>query len=648
MSTSPRVFSLLLLAAAGTASGQVLLYPGGAPPMVTMPGDRGAVSFSATGLPAEQPAKAVMTAQGEWLEVHRGAPGNPGTAFSAAPFATQRITWSNDQAVAVAAFTARTADGAPVELRIVDSDGNVRCRNGGSLPTATCVAEIPHRTLVPTPTSTTRAVTLRVEAESRGQNPTTVHVAGFWSPNSDPTQALELQSPPRTDRNGALAFRMPYTIRMNRPFAPQGYLLSLQHGDGTRWRSAVAAIQRDGSEQSAAYAVLGVESPSGVRASTLQSAASEHRNLVFLVPANAGTITVEASTLNGLSTGVTPPAGAAQDIELSLHRWSRNPDGSDVLPVPAGRVPEYFADRNGPVLTPGTARETIVLDGARMEPGLWYAVPRSRNGQILDMRLTVDYAGAARTLEPQPGHYHNPSRPGHGFFLSPVGEDWVLVWYTYDNAGRPIWYYARAPRPNGGSRGALWIASLYRNVWDGTTTRFQFAGVVQLAAIAPDRLTVLHLLNGRVGTESVQRLGDGRCVQQPGGQALDVNGLWHSPGRPGYGFSIEFIGGTEFYLAHAFDGKGQPRWLTAQQTRGAATLPLIQTQGSCPSCPPAVGTRRIVGTLERRLGPNAAPDGAPGVLMLGLDAQFVDGVPGRWQERRPVELLSRRTGCPNP
>ncbi len=378
VSNTRRCLPFLLLAAAGTAAGQALLAPGGAPPTITMPGDRGAASFSATGLPAEQPAKAVMTAQGEWLEVQWSGPGNPGTTFSAPPFSTQRITWFNDRAVAVAAFTARTADGAPVDLRIIDSDGNVRCRNGGTLPTATCVVEIAHRTLVATPPSTIRAVTLRVEAESRGQTPTTLRVAGFWSPNSDPTQALELQSPPRTDRNGALAFRMPYTIRLNRPFAPQGYLFSLQQADGTPWRSALAAIQRDGTEQSAGYAVLGVESPSGVRASTLQSAVSEHRKLVFLVPANAGTITVEASTLNGLSTGVTPPDGAAQDIELSLHRWSRSPDGSDVLPVPAGRVPEHVVDRNGPVITPSTAHESIALDGTRVEPGLWYAVPGPR------------------------------------------------------------------------------------------------------------------------------------------------------------------------------------------------------------------------------------------------------------------------------
>ncbi len=264
------------------------------------------------------------------------------------------------------------------------------------------------------------------------------------------------------------------------------------------------------------------------------------------------------------------------------------------------------------------------------------------------MRLTVDYAGATRALEPQPGHYYNPSRSGHGFILSPAGEDWVLIWYTYDDAGRPIWYYAQAPRPSGGSRGALWIATLYRSVWDGGAARFQFAGVVQLAAVAPDRLVFLHVLDGRVGAEPMQRLGDGRCVQRLGGQVLDVGGLWYSPSKPGYGYSIEFIGGTEFYLAYAYDGDGLPRWLTAQQTEGATTLPLFQTRGSCPSCPPTVATRQIVGTLERTLGTSAAPDGAPGFLMLGLDAQYAEGVPGRWQERRPAELLSRRTGCPNP
>lgn len=618
--------------------------PANSVPLVTVPGERGEIVFDVRDLPPSAPLRAFLVTQGALRRTSRSATGVVGSGFPSPSFDSLSQDWIDDSRLIIGAFSATTADGSPVELRIRDGSGREFCR-AAATGTATCMARIPHDRIPTNPATGRRSIELVVEAELRRAGSTTVRVDGLWNSAHQAANETELQSGPATTATGTAAVSLPFAIRRNRPFVPEVHAFAFRDANGGVYRDALALVQRDGSAQSANVALEVTGDIDRLELTTLNTEVTEHRKLVFLVPGAGADMTVRATTRNTLATGTTHPAGTLQDLELSLHRWSRDPSGSDILPVPATRPAEHVIDFTGPSAWPTDTSEHVFLDGDDVPPGLWYAVLRSKTGIPVNAALTVSFGRPARTVTSLTGHYFNPDRAGHGFILAPAGNDWVLIWYTYDAEGRPVWYYAQGPKPSGLGGGAFWSASLYRNVWTGAGTRFQYAGVAQIATLSPDRLVFVHLLNGQVGAEPMTRLGDGRCSQQVGAEALDVSGLWYSPSKPGYGYSVEFIGGTEFYLAYAYDAAGMPRWVTAQQTSGARTMPLWQVRGPCPSCAPMVTTREIVGTLERTVGAAAAPDSRAGFLTLGMDASFANGVPGRWLENRPAALLSQRTGC---
>ena len=44
------------------------------------------------------------------------------------------------------------------------------------------------------------------------------------------------------------------------------------------------------------------------------------------------------------------------------------------------------------------------------------------------------------------GHWWDPNRSGHGFEIFNASDQVMVIWYTYDNAGKPVWYTAQGPR----------------------------------------------------------------------------------------------------------------------------------------------------------------------------------------------------------
>ena len=72
-------------------------------------------------------------------------------------------------------------------------------------------------------------------------------------------------------------------------------------------------------------------------------------------------------------------------------------------------------------------------------------------------------AGAASMADRSPffqGHWWDPARSGHGFEIFNAADRVMAVWYTYDTAGRPIWYTAQGPRAELGAK--AWPLQLHR------------------------------------------------------------------------------------------------------------------------------------------------------------------------------------------
>lgn len=636
--------SLLFLLLATTTHGQVTVQDGQVELVSTA--DRSSMRVMLEGLPASRDLRVVQLASGSWMQNTKQLAPVAGGAFTSNHLVAKRFTLANDARVVTSHFRAYAANGSPVSIRISDQWRRTYCSAQGSGGAgATCTVDLAHRDYLPLRGDT--AVDLLVEAEQRGSVGTNVTIEGFFQeamPNPDPT---EFQVDPVVLANGTAFVRVPLNLRTYAPGKSRGELFEVRDGDRPLKRFT-AKTSWNGSTPAASLAVFddgpSYSSLADVRASSSHLGLTTHRRLAFLVPANVDSLEITVSSFPHQD-GVFPPDGTAHDVAFELHHIPGTPNQAEVLAVPAGRTPDIVVDAQRFGTFPATVRESITLSGAQLKPGRWFVVPISKLGNPLNFNVTLKYP-QVRPMRAAAGHYFNPERPGHGFYLGEAGDQWVLIWYTYTASGLPVWYYAQGWKPSDASGGSQWNATLYRNVWAGGRTCFQFVGWVQLAVTGDGRMEFAHLVQGTLGLETLQRLGAPGCSQRWADQPLDVKGLWYAPEKSGYGFSAEMVGGSEFFLAYAYDELGLPRWATAQQSFNAANeAPLLQARGFCLTCPVAPVTREAIGQLDRTLSAAAAPDGRPGFGVIGIDARWAQGIVGGWSERRPAALLSARTSC---
>lgn len=608
--------------------------------------DRGSTRVLLDGLPPTRDLRVERIGIGSWLRDDKDVGPAPGTAFQPAAFTASRFTRAGDDRVVMAHFRARAANDSRVNVHVTDMFGRTHCyAEGAGRAGALCTARIAHADFASL--NIGERFDVLVDAGHRSPFATQVTVEGFFQEIFPGNPLLEFQVDPVPGNPGSALLRVPMNLRLHAPGKALGELLSVKDGD-TELRRITVKSEWNGSTPAASIGIFddGPTHSSGglVRASSSHAAITTHRRLPFLVPANVDSVELTISTFESTD-GAPHTVGAPRDLLLELHHLPGDPAQAQVAAVPPGRAPDIVVDAEPARAAPTSAREVLTLRAPQLKPGRWFVVPVSKFGNPLNVSVSMRFPNG-QPMKPAAGHYFNPSRPGHGFYLAEAGSDWVLIWYTYQTDGAPVWYYAQGPKPSAASGSSQWIGTLYRNVWNGSRTRFQFAGLVQLAATGDGRMEFAHLVDGQLGIESVQRLGTGGCSQQVAGQALDANGLWYSPQKSGYGFSAEIIGDTEFYLAYAYDGLGLPRWGTAQQSfEAAASMPLLQTRGFCPTCAFAPPQRGAAGTLSRGLAAAASPDARPGFARIGIDARWINGIVGAWTESLPSALLSQRTDC---
>lgn len=244
-----------------------------------------------------------------------------GSGFPSSSFDTVTQEWIDATRSIIGTFSATAADGSPVELRIRDASGREFCR-AAATGTATCTARIPHDLIPTNPVTGRRSIELFVEAELRRAGSATVRVDGLWNTTHLPANEVELQSGLTTTPTGTAAVSLPFVIRRNRAFVPEGYVLAFRNANGGTYREALALVQRDGSAQAANLAVEVMGDIDRLELTTINTDITEHRRLVFLVPGAGADTTVRATTLNTLETGVAHPAGTP--------RRARQPGGIPV------------------------------------------------------------------------------------------------------------------------------------------------------------------------------------------------------------------------------------------------------------------------------------------------------------------------------
>lgn len=218
-------------------------------------------------------------------------------------------------------------------------------------------------------------------------------------------------------------------------------------------------------------------------------------------------------------------------------------------------------------------------EGLLRQPRALLAVPR-----VID-RFPDD---PRRALRPVAGGWANPARLGHGLDLQNAGDQLAVIWYTFRNDGRPIWYLALGPL-----EGAVWDAELLQFRFVDGIASSQPVGRARLD-FADERNAVFSwTLPGSEGSEPMRPLDVG-----PSSETQFPTAAWFDPAEPGWGLSVTRQGGVDYAIAFLYDSAGDPSWLAgaADDPATPQRFAMFRYDGPtrCPGCP---------GTAEASLSP---------------------------------------------
>ncbi len=214
----------------------------------------------------------------------------------------------------------------------------------------------------------------------------------------------------------------------------------------------------------------------------------------------------------------------------------------------------------------------------------------------------------AATDAPRSGLYFDPLHSGHGLDLQRIGQQWTMVFYTYDSAGQPEWMLGVLEEAEPG----LLVGELA--VFDYQADRFprqqavRTAGTVQIdyrdscAANQSTSMSFVWELDGESATWCVQSLLD---KSSPPPQ--DYTGLWFAgPEDAGWGLSLDFErrteGDVEVQVLFYYDDQGAARWALGSGAGGPdATILLDNFRGYCRTCEPEPLSAVAAGEISHQL-----------------------------------------------
>ena len=206
-------------------------------------------------------------------------------------------------------------------------------------------------------------------------------------------------------------------------------------------------------------------------------------------------------------------------------------------------------------------------------------------------------AGGASMADRSPffqGHWWDPARSGHGFEVFNAADRVMAVWYTYDTAGKPIWYTAQGPR-----------AELGAKAWPLQFHRWSNGRISQSITVGELRLTVNHTeqvvadwyfagsAGGNRGTTVLRPYIASSLITE-----VDHTGHWFDPTQSGWGFTLTEQGDTLGSVLYTYDVSGAPTWIAGFGRGRGPVVDFFATTGSCAHCAYVPGTTRPVGWVH--------------------------------------------------
>lgn len=331
-----------------------------------------------------------------------------------------------------------------------------------------------------------------------------------------------------------------------------------------------------------------------------------HEQMFVDVPANTEALIIRTEPAPGESGG---------NVDLYVSR-DTNTTLPPAFPVAPARTSQPFRS------TGNTNLETVALEGGNLVPGRYFITPMNVGTQATRTRVVVQASFVGNARQPAANGYFNPQRSGHGVFLAKTPQVWALAWYTFDSAGKPIWYTAQGAAAS--ATAGAWTAPLYRSTWNGERDLPQDVGRVSLTFDGSDGFIYSWNLEGQAGSERLVPIGNPVCANG----TLSVGGGWLRPDQSGWGsYFLNFAGNFEAEAIYVYDQDGLPRWVIGDGTFAPTlTKTLYQVRGFCPTCAFAPTSQQAVGTATR-------------TLITGTQGRFssqfslADGLVGSWLQQ---------------
>ncbi len=173
------------------------------------------------------------------------------------------------------------------------------------------------------------------------------------------------------------------------------------------------------------------------------------------------------------------------------------------------------------------------------------------------------------------GHWWNPARAGSGFDFFSVDDRAMVIWYTYEASGRPVWYTAQGSVPTMGQE--QWPLLWHR--WtDGRKQPGAEVGWLRITIQSFESATVTWNIGGSEGSWPINRF-----AVAEGTNEVDRTGSWFDPSNSGWGMNVTEQGDVFGGVLFTYDPAGEPLW-AAGFGRERDVAELFTFDGACPSC----------------------------------------------------------------
>ncbi len=334
----------------------------------------------------------------------------------------------------------------------------------------------------------------------------------------------------------------------------------------------------------------------GIQRRLALPAGGEHDRVFIDIPPGAESLTVSAEGLDaGQNNGLRIDL-VRQDFGAALANAPFAVDAPEITPTETA----IGVGGNGPV---------AAVSGALLQPGRWYAVLSNPDVTPVSVAVQADVTFTGTPVAMHGGLWQPQAGPraaiNQGYEYTRGGSMRAVIWYTYDELNRPVWYLAAAPDVDGN----IWVGDLLRYTNDGTKQHFFKVGRVAITMLDREDQLFTFTLFGESGTDRMMPSSPIACPEIGGGPK-SYFGLWYNGVDGLGGASVLINGSSQAFIHYLFGADGSPFWLLAanvgNQSPFATEIELLQFTGFCAVCEQGVVTFESAGLMTRTFSSETA------------------------------------------